>query len=67
MSLHAVDLALARFARLIGLRDGKVLFDLPRAVVDDALLAQLYGTELGVSFPGPPSEDEARRKLTRCL
>jgi phosphonate transport system ATP-binding protein len=67
VSLHAVDLALARFPRLVGLRDGKVLFDLPRAAVDDALLAQLYGTELGVSFQAPPTADDARRKLTRCL
>ena len=67
VSLHAVDLALARFARLIGLRDGKVLFDLPRTQVDDALLAELYGAELGSSFQAPPSTDEARLKLTRCL
>ncbi len=67
VSLHAVDLALARFPRLIGLRDGKVMFDLPRAIVTDALLAQLYGTELGVSFQTPPDEDDARRTLTRCL
>lgn len=67
VSLHAVDLALARFPRLIGLRDGRVIFDLPRAIVTDALLAQLYGTELGMSFQAPPTEDDARRKLTRCL
>lgn len=67
VSLHAVDLALARFPRLVGLRDGKVLFDLPRAAVDDALLSQLYGTELGLSFQAPPTADDARRKLTRCL
>ena len=67
VSLHAVDLALARFPRLVGLRGGKVLFDLPREQVDDALLAQLYGSELGMSFQAPPTEDDARRKLTRCL
>ncbi len=67
VSLHAVDLALARFPRLIGLRGGKVLFDLPRDQVDDAQLAALYGSELGVSFQAPPTEDDARRKLTRCL
>src|ERR1700680_4420405 len=31
VGLHAVDLALARFARLIGLRSGRVAFDLPGA------------------------------------
>ncbi len=67
VSLHAVDLALARFPRLVGLRSGKVLFDRPREQVDDALLAELYGSELGVSFQAPPTEDDARRTLTRCL
>lgn len=67
VSLHAVDLALARFPRLVGLRGGKVMFDLSRDLVNDALLAQLYGSELGMSFQAPPTEDDARRKLTRCL
>ena len=67
VSLHAVDLALARFPRLIGLRQGRVLFDRPRAEVDDAMLAALYGAELGVSFQAPPTEADARHKLTRCL
>lgn len=67
VSLHAVDLALGRFPRLVGLRGGRVLFDLPRDQVDDALLAELYGTELGMSFQAPPTADDARRKLTRCL
>ncbi len=67
VSLHAVDLALARFARLVGLRNGRVLFDLPRARVNDALLAELYGAELGSSFQAPASEAEAQAKLTRCL
>ncbi len=67
VSLHAVDLALARFPRLVGLRDGRVLFDLPRAEVTNALLDDLYGAELGLSFQAPPSSEEARMKLTRCL
>ncbi len=67
VSLHAVDLALARFARLVGLRDGRVLFDLPRGDVSDALLAELYGAELGSSFQTPASAAEAQAKLTRCL
>ena len=67
VSLHAVDLALARFPRLVGLRAGRVLFDMPRAEVTNALLADLYGAELGMSFQSPPSVEEARLKLTRCL
>ena len=41
VGLHAVDLALARFARFIGLRSGRVAFDPPRAKVTDDCLASL--------------------------
>lgn len=46
-SLHAVDLALAHFPRIVGLRDGRVAFDLPAGQVDDALLGALYASEGG--------------------
>ena len=42
MTLHQVDVALARFERIIGLRDGKVAFDLPTREVTPELLRQLY-------------------------
>lgn len=41
-SLHAVDLALANFARIVGVRDGRLAFDLPAAQVSDAQLQALY-------------------------
>jgi phosphonate transport system ATP-binding protein len=41
-SLHQVDAALASFPRIIGLRAGSVVFDLPSAQVSENLLAQLY-------------------------
>lgn len=41
-SLHQVDLARAHFARLIGLRDGQVMFDAPHAAVTDAMIDSLY-------------------------
>lgn len=44
-SLHAVDLALAHFPRIIGIRDGAVLFDREAAAVSDALLDTLYANE----------------------
>lgn len=68
-SLHAVDLALACFARIVGIRAGRIVFDLPAAQVDDALLHALYASEgevlptLGqasVSAPPPPGEAGAR-------
>lgn len=44
-SLHAVDLALYRFPRIIGLRAGEIMFDLPPLRVSDAMLAELYASE----------------------
>jgi phosphonate transport system ATP-binding protein len=41
-SLHQVDMALAHFPRIVGLREGRVLFDLPSAEVTQALLQRLY-------------------------
>jgi phosphonate transport system ATP-binding protein len=44
-SLHAVGLALKHFPRIVGLRQGEVLFDLPAEQVTPALLKALYGNE----------------------
>ena len=44
-SLHAVDLALRWFPRLIGMRNGEVFFDRPTAAVTSAMLHELYATE----------------------
>lgn len=41
-TLHQVDMALAHFPRVIGLRDGQLAFDLPTAQVTREHLAQLY-------------------------
>ncbi|MEO5702079.1 MAG: ATP-binding cassette domain-containing protein [Casimicrobiaceae bacterium] len=65
VSLHAVDLALARFDRLIGVRAGQVLFDLPRERVDAALLESLYGRELSSSLQEASSE-AFKLKLPTC-
>ncbi len=46
-SLHAVDLALSCFPRIVGLREGRVAFDLPAREVSDDLLHDLYATEGG--------------------
>ena len=42
MTLHQVDVALARFERIIGLRDGLIAFDLPTTEVTTERLRQLY-------------------------
>jgi len=41
-TLHQVDMALAYFPRIIGLREGTVVFDLPAAAVTPERLAHLY-------------------------
>jgi phosphonate transport system ATP-binding protein len=51
VSLHAVDLALELFPRVIGLRQGRVLFDLPTAEVTPALLQALYAGDETVAAP----------------
>lgn len=47
-SLHAVDIALRWFPRIIGLKDGEIFFDLPASEVSESLLQQLYAAERGV-------------------
>lgn len=41
-TLHQVDMALARFPRIVGLRDGRLQFDLPAAAVTRERLSRLY-------------------------
>jgi phosphonate transport system ATP-binding protein len=44
-TLHQVDVALERFPRIVGLKAGRVAFDLPAAQVTREMLAELYGSE----------------------
>jgi len=53
-SLHAVDLALRWFPRIVGLREGRVAFDRPAAEVTPALLQALYASEGGPATQAPP-------------
>jgi len=46
-SLHSVDIALKYFPRVVGLRGGGILFDLPTQEVTENLLTELYATEQG--------------------
>ncbi|MEC4718911.1 ATP-binding cassette domain-containing protein [Noviherbaspirillum sp. CPCC 100848] len=41
-SLHQVELALAHFPRIVGLRAGRVVFDAPRDAVSEQMIAALY-------------------------
>ena len=46
-SLHAVDLALRWFPRVIGIKAGSIAFDLPPVRITDAMLHALYSSETG--------------------
>lgn len=54
-SLHAVDLALRLFPRIVGMRNGQVMFDLPAAQVTPAMLDALYASEGGLAPPQRPT------------
>ncbi|HMO47976.1 MAG TPA: ATP-binding cassette domain-containing protein [Rubrivivax sp.] len=77
-TLHQVDAALAHFPRILGLRDGRLRFDLPAAQVTSELLARLYaqhedefrGDESGGSAPPPgaaaAAETPAPKVVMQC-
>ena len=52
-SLHAVDLALRWFPRIIGVKSGEIAFDLASSAVSETLLRDLYASESAV----PPTQD----------
>ena len=59
-TLHQVDMALAHFTRIVGLRDGQLAFDLPAAEVTRERLARLYDQyehELRGEAPATALED----------
>jgi phosphonate transport system ATP-binding protein len=54
-SLHHVDMALAHFPRILGLREGAIVFDLPAAQVSRERLHSLYAQHLD-ELTGPAPE-----------
>lgn len=67
-SLHAVELALEHFPRIVGVRDGRILFDKPAAAVGQDELTALYANEqLGrppASAPAPAPR--VQLNIPRC-
>ena len=59
-SLHQVDMARAHFPRIVGLRDGRVMFDAPREKVSDAMIAALYLNET-MTAPLPVAHETPER------
>lgn len=54
-SLHAVELALQHFPRIVGVRDGRILFDKPAAALSPDELTMLYANEQLVEHSPPPA------------
>ncbi|MBU1362271.1 MAG: phosphonate ABC transporter ATP-binding protein [Gammaproteobacteria bacterium] len=73
-SLHAVDLALGNFSRIVGVRAGQIAFDLPASEVGDSLLHDLYaseGDELPIQahephFLPPTAANDAATRAACC-
>lgn len=56
-TLHQVDMALAHFPRIVGLRDGRLAFDLPAAEVTPERLRRLYAQhEDELTGPAPVAD-----------
>ena len=55
-TLHHVEMALAHFPRIVGLRDGALAFDLPASAVTQEHLHALYAQQLH-ELTGPASVD----------
>ncbi|WP_020654272.1 phosphonate ABC transporter ATP-binding protein [Massilia niastensis] len=65
-SLHQVDLAREQFPRLVGLRDGRIVFDAAREQVSDAMIAELYANESVQPHPATPHESPDRLAVGAC-
>ena len=61
-SLHAVDLALKWFPRLVGIRGGAIVFDAPTREVTHAMLQELYANE-GAVLPTQANDPSTLARL----
>jgi phosphonate transport system ATP-binding protein len=59
MNLHSVDLALAYFPRIIGVKQGSAFFDLPPDKISDGLLEELYSGHLPMPEQSEVSNEES--------
>jgi phosphonate transport system ATP-binding protein len=66
-SLHQVEMARAHFHRIVGLRDGRIVFDLPRERVSDEMIAALYANETIAPQAHPDHETPARIAVGACF
>ena len=66
-SLHQVEMARAHFGRIVGLREGRIVFDLPREEVTDAMIAALYENEMAEAHPHQLHEPPERIAVGACF
>jgi len=66
-TLHQVDVAVARFPRIIGLRDGELAFDLPGPAVTREHLLRLYAQHEHELAGAPPPAPEAVTPVPRTV
>jgi phosphonate transport system ATP-binding protein len=66
-SLHQVDIARANFPRIVGLRDGRIVFDAPREQVSDAMIEALYQNESIAEHPSAHHETPDRLAVGACF
>ena len=66
-SLHQVELAREQFARLVGLRDGRIVFDAPREDVSDAMIAELYANEQVEPAPAAVHDTPGQIAVGACF
>ncbi len=69
VSLHDVNLALSQFPRLVGLRNGRVEFDVAAGDLREEQLTALYGAELPLasSHFALPEAGAASPQIARCF
>jgi phosphonate transport system ATP-binding protein len=60
-------MARTHFARIVGLRDGRIVFDLPREDVTDAMIAALYENESIEPHPHAAHEPPERIAVGACF
>lgn len=65
-SLHAVELALAHFPRVIGVRDGRIVFDLAAKAITPAQIDALYANEQLNPLPASPVPAPIALHIPRC-
>src|SRR5690606_38796212 len=66
-SLHQVELARAHFPRIVGLRDGSIVFDAASSDISDAMIAELYRNRQDeLSAVSPDHSEIAVAATPRC-